>query len=417
MSSFRFVHAADIHLDSPLHGLSRYDGLPIDEIRGATRAAFDKLIAFTIESEAAFMVIAGDLFDGDWRDMGTGLHFNAGMSRLARAGISTYIGFGNHDALSVVKKALPVPDKVHFFSTRGPEMVRIPELGVVIHGWSFGQTHVSDDVTPRYTAPDKSAFNVGVLHTSLGGYAEHIAYAPCALPSLVAKEYQYWALGHVHDHAVLSEHPFVVYPGNLQGRHVRETGPKGAVLVEVRDHIVESVTHVPLDVVRWHLVEVDCTDLTDEIDLHRRAKSRLHEACVDGSGLTAIARVVLTGTTELSDRFVDKGPALRDEMRALAVQVSPDICIEKLSVRTRPPTAVLGASLDEMNVGAMLANALGDEGLAEALKVNFRQFMSSLRPSADGGDEGLLLLARAEKWDEVAAAAAAALRARLTGVT
>src|SRR3546814_14750790 len=91
LTSFKFLHAADIHLDSPLHGLSRYEGLPVDEIRSATRAAFDNLVQCAIDEDVDFVVLAGDLFDGDWRDMGTGLSFAQAMGSLDPAGIPAFL--------------------------------------------------------------------------------------------------------------------------------------------------------------------------------------------------------------------------------------------------------------------------------------------------------------------------------------
>lgn len=249
MSTFRFLHAADIHLDSPLRGLSNYEGLPADRIRRATRDAFDNLIAAAIAEKAAFLVIAGDLFDGDWRDMSTGLYFARAMGRLAEAGVRVFILKGNHDADSAVTKSLPLPASVEIFSSRKVETFDLPELGVALHGRSFPTAHVHEDLTSAYPAPTPGRFNIGVLHIALEGYAQHAPYAPCTVQGLVAKGYDYWALGHVHERQVLSEDPWIVFPGNLQGRHARETGPKGATLIEVADGQVTSVRPLHLDVI------------------------------------------------------------------------------------------------------------------------------------------------------------------------
>ena len=137
MSDFRFLHAADIHLDSPLTGLSRYEGLPADEIRRATRAAFDNLVDFACDEPVDFVIIAGDMFDGDWRDMGTGLYVARAMGRLEQAGIPVFLLQGNHDAASVVTKSLPWPNNVHRFAARAAQTFRLEELGVALHGWGL----------------------------------------------------------------------------------------------------------------------------------------------------------------------------------------------------------------------------------------------------------------------------------------
>ena len=233
MTSFRFLHAADIHLDSPLIGLANVEGRVAERIRTAPRAAFEALVERAIEDDVDFLVIAGDLYDGTWRDYKTGLFFAEQMGRLNQARIPVYVLHGNHDAESQITKPLVLPDNVSVFGTRKAETFRIDELNVALHGQSFREKAVIDNLVPDYPAPVDGAFNIGVLHTALGGMGDHANYAPCSVPELVAKGYDYWALGHVHQGQVLNERPHVVFPGNLQGRHVRETGPKGACLVTV----------------------------------------------------------------------------------------------------------------------------------------------------------------------------------------
>jgi DNA repair exonuclease SbcCD nuclease subunit len=175
-----------------------------------------------------------------------------------------------------------------------------------------------------------------VLHTALAGHPAHAPYAPCSIPELAAKGYDYWALGHVHDHAVLHTAPHIVFPGNLQGRHIRETGPKGAVLVEVDDGVVSRLTHLPLDVVRWARVEVDCAGAEDMEAVHGRVRLALTEARArEADGRPMVARVSLRGDTPLHGALRDGSGALRDDIRVVAAQVSQDLWIEKISVGTR----------------------------------------------------------------------------------
>ena len=227
MIPFRFLHAADIHLDSPLIGLSDIEGRVAERIRTAPRAAFELLVEQAIEEEVNFLVIAGDLYDGTWRDYKTGLFFAEQMGRLNQARIPVFLLHGNHDAQSQITRPLVLPDNVNVFGIRKAETFQIEELSVALHGQSFRQAATTDNLVLGYPSPIDGAFNIGVLHTALGGMGEHANYAPCSLAELVAKGYDYWALGHVHQGQVLHEQPHVVFPGNLQGRHVRETGPKG----------------------------------------------------------------------------------------------------------------------------------------------------------------------------------------------
>jgi exonuclease SbcD len=413
VTDFSFVHAADIHLDSPLHGLSRYDGVPVDEVRGATRAAFDNLIGYAIKEEVDFVILAGDLFDGDWRDMGTGLYFARAMGRLAQANIRAFVLRGNHDAASVLTATLPWPDNVHVFSSRRPETVEIGELRVALHGRSFANAHVTDNLAAEYPEPVANAFNIGVLHTALAGHANHAPYAPCSVAQLQAKGYDYWALGHVHDFSLESEHPPIVFPGNLQGRNIRETGPKGAVIIEVHGGHLSAIRLVELDVLRWASVEVDCSEAADIDDVHQVTSSALsaaHSAASEGRPL--IVRVKLTGQTTLAGFLRDRAGPLRDEVRSIAAAISPQLWLEKLMVSASAPpltTLVEGAE----DIASVLATASSDGELIERLDSEFAQFLTSTSPP-EGVDEGTLTpFARKGDWRPIIEAAASALLARL----
>ncbi len=245
---FKFIHTADIHLDSPLKGLEVHEDAPVEEIRGATRRALDNLIDLAIEEEVNFILIAGDLYDGDWKDYNTGLFFSARMGRLSKAGIKVFIVSGNHDAASQLTKTLPLPDNVTLFSSKKPQFRKLDDIGVIIHGQSYSYRAVTENLASQYPQYDSNYFNIGLLHTSLTGREGHENYAPCTLDDLKSKGYDYWALGHVHKREIISKDPWIVFPGNIQGRHIKETGAKGATLVTVEDGRIIKVEALELDV-------------------------------------------------------------------------------------------------------------------------------------------------------------------------
>lgn len=327
--TFKFMHAADIHLDSPLKGLERYAGAPTAEVRGATRQAFVRLVDDCIAQGVAFLLLVGDLFDGTWKDYNTGLFFNAQMARLKQRDIRVYVVRGNHDAASTMTKALRYPENVRELSHTKPETVRLAELGVAIHGQSYGTGEVPHDLSQKYPAPDPGVFNIGMLHTSADGSAtEHKVYAPCNVQTLVDKGYDYWALGHVHRRQVLRSDPYVVFPGNLQGRHIRETGPKGASLVTVANGkvTVEARHH---DVMRWHLREVSVADARSA----SAAVERVHEdlsALRQQEGERPLAvRVRLHGASDAHRELVGDTEKWTSEVRARGGEV-PDLWVEKV---------------------------------------------------------------------------------------
>lgn len=413
--SFRFLHTADIHLDSPLHGLSRYEGLPVEEIRSATRASFDNLIQYAIDEAVDFVVVAGDLFDGDWRDMGTGLYFARSMGRLDQAGIPVFILAGNHDAASIISRNVPWPPNVRHFGSRRPETHRLPELGVAVHGQSFSTPAVTENLVLGYPMAEEHQFNIGVLHTALAGRQGHADYAPCSVEDLQTRRYDYWALGHVHDFEIVSSEPHVVFPGNVQGRTIRETGPKGAVVVSVVDGEVSGVERIDFDVIRWARLDVDCggAQLDGIPSLVRAELGRLHKA--NGSGRPSVIRLSFIGEFADAGALHDRIAELRDEVRAIAAAISPDLYIEKVKVLVTAPARAeqvpLGEALDELIDQGSL-----DADLAKALELDLERFMIAANTALGTSEDGeLRLFASQGDWPAIARTASLALRSRLTG--
>lgn len=337
MDTLRFIHAADLHIDSPLKGLGRYDGAPLERLRGATRRALEALVALAIEERVHFVLIAGDLYDRDWVDFHTGLFVREQMTHLARHDIAVFIVQGNHDAQGVITRQVPWPDNVTVLSHRAAETVRLASLRVAIHGQSFSDREMPDDLVPGYPAAVPGWFNIGLLHTSLTGDAGHDTYAPTSLPVLKSKGYDYWALGHVHARQVVCEQPRVVFSGNLQGRHARETGPKGCELVEVHGAHIHSRC-VPLDVVRWHQLSLDLQDVPTLDALVRRLSAALREAQATRDEALHAVRVLLRGETPLHALEASQPGSIAAAVQAAAQDVTQgDVWIEQVQLDLRSP--------------------------------------------------------------------------------
>jgi DNA repair exonuclease SbcCD nuclease subunit len=413
VTSFRFLHAADIHLDSPLHGLSRYEGLPVEDIRSATRAAFDNLVQFAIDEAVDFVVLAGDLFDGDWRDMGTGLYFARMMGRLNQVGIPAFVLAGNHDAASVISRTVPWPPNVRLFEARRPETHRLPDLAVAVHGQSFSTPAVTDNLVLAYPLAEEHYFNIGMLHTALAGRQGHADYAPCSVDDLRSRGYDYWALGHVHEFEIVSTEPHVVFPGNVQGRTIRETGPKGAVIVTVVDTEVTSVERVELDVLRWVRLDVNCTGAVDDAvaDLIRTELGRLHGG--NGSGRPLVTRVTLSGEMSEAGALHDRASTLRDDIRAIAAAISAELYVEKVKVMVTEPARERVAIGEDL--GTLIDDASADPGLVAALESDLERFMLAASTTLGDAEEGELRLSASQgDWAGVLRTASTALRSRLT---
>jgi DNA repair exonuclease SbcCD nuclease subunit len=335
---FSFLHAADLHLDSPLRGLSRHEGAPVEEIRGATRRALSALVDFALAEKVSFVVIAGDLYDGDQKDYGTALFFHREMLRLQEAQIPVVAIRGNHDAESVITKALTLPENVTFLPVQKPGSFEVPGLPVTIHGQGFARPAVTENLVPEYPEGTPGRFHLGLLHTSLTGHPRHDPYAPCSLGDLEKKNYQYWALGHIHQPEVIRKNPWVVYSGNLQGRKINETGARGCYLVEVDDSL-EVCGHefVPLDVVRWEHLELDLSGF-ESLEALRAGMSEVMAGAFAEAGDRLLAiRLTLAGATALHGALHADPHRWQAEGVSVACEIDPNrIWFEKLKLATTP---------------------------------------------------------------------------------
>lgn len=359
---FKFIHAADIHLDSPLHGLERYEGAPVDEIRGATRRALDNLVQLAIDEEVSFVLIAGDLYDGSWRDHNTGLFFVSRIVKLRDAGIPVFAISGNHDAASKMTKSLRIPPNPDgtpvMLSYRRPETIVLDQFDVAIHGQGFATAAVNESVIPNYPAARTGQFNIGILHTSLEDPAgEHPRYAPCTISELAAKEYQYWALGHIHTKRDIRQgNSRIVFPGNIQGRHIREPGERGCMLVIVDDRFMVQPEFRALDVFRWQLCEIPGSGVQRSEDILERFAAELSSQVAANDGLPMAVRIVVTGRCPAHQRLLSDSVAWTNELRAVALDVGGgNVWLERVKFQTTPERELDEKLLAEGPMGELVS--------------------------------------------------------------
>ena len=333
----RFIHCADVHLDTPLQGLAQYPGAPVSEIRNATRRAFEKVLDAAVTERVDFLIIAGDLYDTGLKSFESALFFNKQMARLKDAGIDVYLIYGNHDAASKLIKQLRPPSNVHIFRASEPQTFTNDELRVAIHGQSFATPEVIEDLAANYPSPVPGFFNIGVLHTNLAGISEHANYAPCTLESLKNKGYQYWALGHVHNRQILCSDPYIVYPGNIQGRHGKEQGEKSCVLVTVSDTGAMSIETISTSAVPWFQADIDASDCQTADEVYEKLRIELEEMLSQSKERVTAVRLRVVGTTEAHAELSRDLEQVRHEAISIANECGNGLFwVERVQVATSP---------------------------------------------------------------------------------
>lgn len=374
-----FVHAADIHLGSQLAALDRSETLPAHLVRAAPLAAFRRIADLCVERDAEVLLIAGDLFDTN-APLSVVLDATDVLKRIA-ARTHVVMIRGNHDAHSKISRELPHIDNVHLLPSDTPGTVILELAGgrVAVHGRGFDTPTVTENIVRAYPSAVPDAFNVGLLHTSLEGNATHATYAPCSVDDLVALGYDYWALGHIHQHDVVRDHaPTIVYAGSPQGRHVNEAGEHGAYVVRVDGvELVGPPEHVELASIQWHHVTIEVAESDDDADAHglvARVRAELEALAASAPHVRHIVRVTVAGRCSAHVEIARDPAGFAEQLHLTAGAVgSADVHVERVRVRTLPllpDPAVLHERLDAIGAFALhLDSDLLDEDWSDTLAV------------------------------------------------
>jgi len=312
MKSFSFIHTADLHLDSPFKGISEISSEISSDLTEATFNTFHQIIDLCIEKQVDFLLIVGDVYDGADRSLRAQLRFRDGLKRLSDAEIKTYVVHGNHDPLAGWSANLDWPRNVHIFGGESVEKVSFEKDGeeiAQIYGISFHKRDIKTNLALEYPEnPNGAPFTIGMLHCNVGSDTGHDPYAPCTLENLISKNYDYWALGHIHKKTILNEdNPPIIYPGNPQGLNPKETGVRGCFLVKVDQKGDPSQEFIEVDSIRWFVKELYIDSLYIEQELITEIHNCIEKIREEADGRSSVCRIILTGRGALHSFVTQKG--------------------------------------------------------------------------------------------------------------
>ncbi|MWV43773.1 DNA repair exonuclease [Paenibacillus sp. HJL G12] len=350
MVSFKFIHAADLHLDSQFKGISELSEGIRSFLRESTFASLDRLVQLAISEQVDFLVISGDVYDAQDSSLQAQLRFHEALDRLGGQGIRAYIIHGNHDPLDSPRMKSGKKEHVHVF---GPEFEQVVAIrrqdkrpAAVIGGISYPTSKVTENTSLHFRRNrEESLFHIALLHANVDGDPAHETYSPCTRQDLIGSGYDYWALGHIHKRQVLHERPHIVYPGNIQGRSVRETGKKGCYVVQVNDIGEPNMEFHELDTVRWFQETIPIDGVEDEEAFQLLVEDRMQYIRNECPGKMSIVRFILTGRGSLHEKLEDGRIAdeLLHELQRRAVRSAVEtsgfeglVWVESFQVRSGP---------------------------------------------------------------------------------
>lgn len=335
--AFRFIHTADIHLDSPLRSLALRNRELAELVGDASRQALSSIVDLCITERVDALVIAGDLYDGAQTSMKTARFVASQMLRLHQAGMRVYMIRGNHDAMSRISNQLVMPDTVTIFGGRAQFVIQQGAgVDVAFHGLSFANPRAPESLLPKYAAPRVGAVNIGLMHTSLAGSPAHDVYAPCSVADLQGHGFEYWALGHIHVRRVYAAASTLVMPGTPQGRDINEAGEKSVTLVTIADDSSVDIEERPTSIAQFERVDVDLSEASEWAEAVGLVRSAL-EQCRDATNSRyLIARLGLTGISTLSWAMTRDRDLLLAEAEQAAEQVG-NTWVDKIELNLSAP--------------------------------------------------------------------------------
>jgi DNA repair exonuclease SbcCD nuclease subunit len=377
MESLRFIHAADLHLDSPFRGIGSASQKLKERLQSATLGALRRVVDHAIECKADFIVIAGDLYDSKDRNLRALVSFRNEMERLAERNIPAYIVHGNHDPLNGWGSGFKLPPNVVTFGGHADTepFLRRGREAAQITGISYMRERVTDNLASSLQPGDGAPYSIAVLHANVGHQTGHADYAPATVEELSAAGFNYWALGHVHTRTVLATEPTViVYPGNTQGRNPREAGARGCYQVDIDTHGRAHLEFIDTSMARWTHLELSIAGLTSMDQLVDLMLEKAREAAASFDG-PMVARCTIRGNGMLHRDLQ------RDDMNEELAEVLGSVVIaESVRIATGPDLDFESIARTETMVSDFLKlteHALQDpemrQRLAESLAPLFRR--------------------------------------------
>ncbi len=335
MAEFRFIHCSDLHIDSPFKGLTTQAPSLASDLRESTFKAFQNIARLALQEKVDAVLIAGDVFDGADRSLQAQLKFRRILKELSDRDIKSFIVHGNHDPLNSWAHTLEWPEHVTIFPGNKVQHFPVIKDGkniAWIYGISYPEKEVTENLTLKFKKNEEEGFSIGLLHTNVGQQPGHDNYAPCSINDLVSRNFDYWALGHIHEFKILRENnPAIVYSGNTQARHLNETGQKGCCLVTLNKDCPPDIRFIATDVVSYRSATVDLKDAENINDVLRNIQAQCEELAKESIPREGVvARLTLTGRTPVHKELQSAGVmnALTEEIQTFFEGHSPWLSVE-----------------------------------------------------------------------------------------
>ena len=279
----KFIHFADAHLDSPFRGLSFLPSKEFNQIYQAADQSLTRIVDLALAEKVDLVLIAGDTFDSAKPSPRSQLFFAQQIKRLTDAQIQVVMIFGNHDHMR--REDLLVNQSPYFKLIGANEAVEKAtfktkdNFNYDVVGFSYLNNHITEDKIPDFPGKEHN-YTFGLMHAQeKEADSRKNVYAPFMVSEVQALNYDYFALGHIHARRNLSEKPWIVYSGNIQGRHINEMGAKGCYLGVIDENTKKtSIEFKTTGPILWQGVQVELDTQISKADLQNEIIASLNNA-------------------------------------------------------------------------------------------------------------------------------------------
>ncbi len=342
MDEWRVLHCADLHLDTPFQGVKAREEALWERLKEAPFQALRRIVRHAIEQEVHAVLFAGDTFNSDNPELRAYFAFRDALEELRQKDIPVYIVAGNHDPLPAWKKEFSLPENAFLFQGERPERHTLDREGfpgLELVGVSFPRSVVKEDLARTFPEADPERFSIALMHGTFGEAGSHHPYNAFRTEDVADKGFAIWALGHIHERGIPYKGPPVIhYPGNPQGRHPNEDGPRGCSLLRFQKGMAPELEFLPTHMVRYQNLALDLTGTEDLESLESALEQLVREDHGYDQEDGRILRIGLKGRTPLHQSLQD--PARIEELRQrfslLPSGKGPFRWVDRLEDRTWP---------------------------------------------------------------------------------
>ncbi|MDR1521375.1 MAG: DNA repair exonuclease [Streptococcaceae bacterium] len=254
----RFLHTADLHIDRAFEGVRPTESLFTDRLLVANKRVLENIVKMAIKFQVDFIILAGDTFHQSFSSPKVQRLLIDVFQQLFKKAISVFMIFGNHDYYNKSRFWFRFPKNVFLFTKEEVVTTQLKSKNdekIAISAFSYENPWISERKILSFPKRQKDVdYHLGIYHGEMGGDSGR--YAPFSLQKMQEKNYDYWALGHIHYPKILDQKGRIRYAGAPIGHTRKEKESRSVNLVEINKEVLK-VEQIRVATLEFQLIVCD----------------------------------------------------------------------------------------------------------------------------------------------------------------